>query len=70
MSGGSGDYWMNETLFNELRGIFCMPSCTDMAGHTKAFDYPVTQTLLDISRPLRGVSRLFHVALSLIHNAK
>ena len=23
-----------------------------MAGHTKAFDYPVTQTKLDIARPL------------------
>ena len=24
----------------------------DTAGHTKAFDYPVTQTRLDIPRPL------------------
>ena len=29
-----------------------MPSHTDRAGHTKAFDYPVTQTRLDIPRPL------------------
>ena len=29
-----------------------LPSHTDTAGHTKAFDYPVTQTRLDIPRPL------------------
>ena len=29
-----------------------LPSHTDRAGHTKAFDYPVTQTRLDIPRPL------------------
>ena len=29
-----------------------LPSNTDTAGHTKAFDYPVTQTGLDIPRPL------------------
>ena len=28
------------------------PSHTDTAGHTKAFGYPVTQTRLDIPRPL------------------
>ena len=29
-----------------------LPSHTDTAGHTKAFDYPVTQTRRDIPRPL------------------
>ena len=29
-----------------------LPSHTDTAGHTKAFIYPVTQTRLDIPRPL------------------
>ena len=29
-----------------------LPSHTDTAGHTKAFDYPVIQTRLDIPRPL------------------
>ena len=28
-----------------------LPSHTDTAGHTKAFDYPATQTRLDIPRP-------------------
>ena len=28
----------------------CLPSHTDTAGHTKAFDYPVIQTRLDIPR--------------------
>ena len=32
--------------------IFYMLSHTDTAGHTKAFIYPVTQTRLDIPRPL------------------
>ena len=35
-----------------------LPSHTDTAGHTKAFDYPVTQTRLDIPRPLVTQSRL------------
>ena len=29
------------TLFDKWHGIFYMPSCTDTAGHTKAFIYPV-----------------------------
>ena len=29
------------TLFDKWRGVFYMPSCTDTAGHTRAFDYPV-----------------------------
>ena len=40
------------TLFDEWHGIFYMPSRTDTAGHINAFDYPVTQTRLDIPRPL------------------
>ena len=40
------------TLFDKCRGMFSMPSHTDTAGHTKAFIYPVTQTRLDIPRPL------------------
>ena len=40
------------TLFDKWHGTFYMPSRTDTAGHTKAFDYPVTQTRLDIPRPL------------------
>ena len=40
------------TLCNKWHGIFYMPSRTDTAGHTKAFIYPVTQTRLDIPRPL------------------
>ena len=39
-------------LFDKWHGIFYMPSHTDTAEHTKAFDYPVTQTRLDIPRPL------------------
>ena len=50
----SGDHSMNETrrkpttgrqspsLFDRWHGIFCMPSCTDTAGHSRAFDNPVT----------------------------
>ena len=33
-----------------------LPSHTDTAGHTKAFDYPVTQTRLVIPRPLNTQS--------------
>ena len=40
------------TIFYKRHGIFYMSSCIDTAGHTKAFDYPVTQTRLDIPRPL------------------
>ena len=40
------------TLFDKWHGIFYIRSRTDTAGHTKAFDYPVTQTRLDIPRPL------------------
>ena len=29
------------TLFDKRHKIFYMPSLTDSAGHTKAFDYPV-----------------------------
>ena len=29
------------SLFDKWHGIFYMPSRTDTAGHTKAFDYPV-----------------------------
>ena len=32
------------SLINKWHGIFYMPSCIDKAGHTKAFDYPVTVT--------------------------
>ena len=63
-SVGDDDYLMNgtrrkpttgtrsRTLLNKWHGIFYMPSHTDTAGRTKAFDYPVTQTLLDVPRPL------------------
>ena len=37
-----------------------MQSRTDTAGHTKAFDYPVTQTRLDIPRPL--ITQLLAIA--------
>ena len=40
------------TLFDKLHRIFYIPSRPETAGHTKAFDYPVTQTRLDIPRPL------------------
>ena len=40
------------TLFVKWHRIFYMPSHTDTAGHTKVFDYPVTQTRLDIPRSL------------------
>ena len=40
------------TLSDKWHGIFYMPSHTDTAGHTKAFIYTVTQTRLDIPRPL------------------
>ena len=40
------------SLFDKWHGIFYLPSHTDTAGHTKVFDYPVTQTRLDIPRPL------------------
>ena len=35
----------------QYQGLW-LPSHTDTDGHTKAFDYPVTQTRLDIPRPL------------------
>ena len=40
------------SLFDKWHKIFYMPSRIDDAGHTKTFDYPVTQTRLDIPRPL------------------
>ena len=54
------------TLFDKWHGIvyaqshrhgwtyqgLWLPSHTDTAGHTKVFDYPVTQTRLGIPRPL------------------
>ena len=40
------------SLCDKWHGIFYMPSRTDTAGHTKALDYPVTHTRLDIPRPL------------------
>ena len=48
---------MNETRRKPTTGrqspfLFDKSSRTDTAGHTKAFDYPVTQTRLDIPRPL------------------
>ena len=39
-------------LLNKWQAIFYMPSGTDTAGHTKALDYLVTHTRLDIPRPL------------------
>ena len=45
------------SLFDKWHGIFYMPSHTDPAGHTKAFDCPVTQTRLDIPRPLITVTQ-------------
>ena len=44
------------TLFYKWHGITYMPSHTDTAGHTKVIDYPVTQTRLDIPRPLITLS--------------
>ena len=53
IQSGNIDYLINETrrkpatatryptLFDKGHGIFYMPSRTDTAGHTKAFDYPV-----------------------------
>ena len=61
---GDDDYLMIETcrkpttvarcptLFSKWHGILYMPRSTDTARHTKAFDYPVIQTKLDIPRPL------------------
>ena len=48
---------MNETRRKPTTGrqspfLFDKSSRTDTAGHTKTFDYPVTQTRLDIPRPL------------------
>ena len=40
------------TVFNKWHRFLYTPSRTDTAGHTKVFDYPVTQTPLDIPRPL------------------
>ena len=52
IQSGDDDYLMNGTrrkpttgrqspsLFDKWDGIFYMPSRTDTAGHTKAFDYP------------------------------
>ena len=55
IQSGDDDYLMNETrrkptterqspsLFNKWHRIVYMPSRTDTAGHTKAFDYPVAE---------------------------
>ena len=62
IESGGDEYLMNKsrrnptigarcpTLIGNWHGIFYMPSHIDEAGHTstKAFDYPVTQTRLDI----------------------
>ena len=40
-----------DTAGQTYQGLW-LPSHTDTAGHTKAFDYPVTQTQLDIPRSL------------------
>ena len=42
---------LNSTHGWTYQGLW-LPSHTDTAGHTKAFDYPVTKTRLDIPRPL------------------
>ena len=64
IQSGDDDYSMNETrrtpttgrqspsLFYKWHGILYMSSRTGTAGHTRAFDYPVPQTRLDIPRPL------------------
>ena len=43
---------MPYSRFDKWHGIFYLLIRTDMAGHTRGFDYPVTQTRLDIPRPL------------------
>ena len=52
--GGNRPPGDNPLLFSisGTGSFICRCSRTDTAGHTKAFDYPVTQTRLDIPRPL------------------
>ena len=35
------------SLFDKWHGVFYMPSRIDEAGHTKAFDYPVAELLIE-----------------------
>ena len=46
------DLWLPSHRHGWTYQDLWLPSHTDTAGHTKTFDYPVTQTRLDIPRPL------------------